>query len=402
MKAASISIDEARRVALVAQGLSGPRLSDPSALLGRLGAVQLDTISVLARSHVLVAWARLGALAPSVVEASYWSKEVPLAFEYWSHAACVLPLSRWPEFGARRRAARARGHRWHRLQDATTSLEYVRRRLSNEGPLTASDLGGAKRSGVWWDWSEQKIAVEWLLDVGEVVCVERRGWRRVYALAEQVIPAALLSAELRDEECHRAMVAESARALGVANLRDLARHQKMRLDEVRPHLVDLGLIAVRVQGEQEPWYAPQDALECLGRKTATRTTLLSPFDSLIWERPRVKSLFGLDHRLEAYVPRERRVAGYFAMPVLSGTELVATVDPAREGATFVALHVVVSRASAIDRIATAIARGARWVGATNARVDKVTPEELRPRMAAALAAKLREARVAHGEVPASP
>lgn len=387
----TISIEEARRIALFAQGLSGKRLAGPDVLLDQLGAVQLDTISVLARSHVLVAWARLGPVPTASIEACYWSSDAPTAFEYWSHAACVLPLRRWPEFEARRRAARARGRRWHRLERPTRSLNLVRRQLATEGPLTATELGGANQGGPWWDWSEQKIAVEWLLDIGEVVCVERRGWRRVYDLTERAIPETLRSIELSDAECHRAMVAESARALGVASVGDLARHQKMSLRQVRSHLADLGLTPLRVGSEREPWYASASALQCLNEASSTRTTMLSPFDSLLWERPRVKSLFGLDHRLEAYVPKERRIAGYFAMPVLSGTNLVATVDPAREGATFVARHVVVLERTAIDKIATAVARAARWVGASDSRVERVTPLELQVSLRAAIASKFREA-----------
>ena len=190
MSTASLSRDEARRAALRAQGLLGAdgRRGGPAAMLRRLGAVQLDTISVLARSHELVAYARLGAVARSKVEKAYWGGG---AFEYWSHAACVLPAEEWPMFGFRRRYFRDRGWRWHEVpQDACPRVLDA---LRANGPMTVTELGGARRGGEWWDWSDVKIAVEWLLDVGEVVCTERRAWKRVYDLPERALAAEVLA-----------------------------------------------------------------------------------------------------------------------------------------------------------------------------------------------------------------
>src|ERR1700689_2825274 len=212
----TLSADEARRVALSAQGLSGPRpRGGPAAMLRRLGGVQLDTISVLARSHELVAYARHGAIARSSIEAAYWGPKSS-TFEYWSHAACVLPLEEWPSYEFRRRAFRARGRRWHRLEDAAASCAGVLKRLRTEGPLTARELGGAKKGGTWWDWSETKIAAEWLLDTGELVCRERRGFQRVYDLADRAVPAELRKAEWSDEEGAVRLVGAPGRSPGVA------------------------------------------------------------------------------------------------------------------------------------------------------------------------------------------
>ena len=188
----SLSAREARRVALHAQGLLGARIAGgPAAMLRRLRAVQIDTISVLARSHELVAYARLGPIDRRAIEAAYWAGPPFNAFEYWAHAACVLPIEDWPYYEFRRQAARERGRRWHHLEDAERSLERVLDRLRTDGPLTANGLGGAKKGGPWWDWSETKIAVEWLLDIGDVVCAQRRGFQRVYDLAERAVPAEL-------------------------------------------------------------------------------------------------------------------------------------------------------------------------------------------------------------------
>src|SRR6516164_10216041 len=142
----SLSIDEARRVALLAQGLRGARAKGGvSSMLRRVGAVQLDTISVLARSHELVAYARLGAVGREAVERAYWPASKPTAFEYWAHAACILPIADWPYYAWRRRAIAARGQRWHKVSEDV--CELVLSRLRDEGPLTATQLGGAKGGG---------------------------------------------------------------------------------------------------------------------------------------------------------------------------------------------------------------------------------------------------------------
>ena len=387
MPVPSLSLLEARRIGIAAQGLSSVATRDTAALLDQVGAVQLDTISVLARSHLLVAWSRLGAIPRAQIEAAYWRRDLPTTFEYWAHAACIIPIRRWPEFAFRRRAALARGRRWHRLEEPEKSLRAVRTQLASEGPLTSTELGGTNKGGPWWDWTEAKIAVEFLLDTGEVVCVERRGWRRVYDLASRAIPADLLSIDLDDRQCRQLLVAEAARALGVATLGDLARHQKMTLAEIRPALADSELVEVKVEGSPEPWYAMPSALESLGQDRRTRATLLSPFDSLLWERPRVQHLFGVEHRLEAYVPKAKRVHGYYAMPVLSGTDLVATVDPARDSDGLVVRHISLRNKAAITPSSVALRRASSWIGAKEIRIERVSPPEFAPALIAALGAR---------------
>jgi uncharacterized protein YcaQ len=351
-------------------------------MLRRLGSVQLDTISVLARSHELIPYARLGAVGRESVEAAYWSGN--RAFEYWSHAACVLPVEEWPLFAFRRRAFERRGHRWHHMEDAERSCTEIVAKLRAEGPLTTKELGGAKKGGEWWDWSESKIAVEWLLDTGVVVCAERRGWRRVYALAEQAVPAALREAEPDDEACLRQLVLQSGRALGVATEKDLADYHRLKVDQVTAALPGSGLVPVSVAGWRQggasgqparAWADP-DALatEPRGRH---RTTLLSPFDSLIWDRARTERIFGFTHRLEAYTPKHKRVHGYFTMPLLAGGRLVGRVDPAREGTTLVARQVSVSTPKAVPALAEALREAAQWVGCSSVRVEQLHDETLR-------------------------
>jgi uncharacterized protein len=376
-----LSAAEARRAALRAQGVLGApdRRAGVLGLLERLSAVQLDTISVLARSHELVPYARLGPVGRDAVEGAYWSGSN--VFEYWAHAACLLPVDQWPLFAFRRRRFRARGRRWHRVPEEVCAT--VLGRLREQGPLTSTDLGGAKRGGAWWDWSDVKVAVEWLLDVGQVICARRQGWRRVYDLPERVLPPAVSEASaLSDRACTTALVGLAGRALGVATAGDLADFHRLTRAEVAAAVPDTDLIEVRVAGWREPAWADAQALERLSARGRHRTTLLSPFDSLVWDRRRTQRMFGFEHRLEAYVPAPKRVHGYFAMPLLTGGRLAGRVDPGREGRTLVAKRVTLE-GPAVEAMAGALREAAAWVGCDNVAVLKVEP--------AGLAAPLRVA-----------
>lgn len=377
----TLSADQARRIALRAQGLLGApdRRGGVRGVLRHLGAVQLDTISVLARSHELVPYARLGAVGRAGVEAAYWGGGT--SFEYWSHAACVLPVEEWPLFAFRRRAFLARGHRWHRMEDAERSCAEVLARLTADGPLTSTELGGARKGGEWWDWSETKIAVEWLLDTGRVVCTERRSWKRVYDLAERAVPGELLDSDPDDASCVRQLVRQSGAALGVATVKDLSDYHRLKVDQVAAALPDSGLLPVLVEGwgrggtAATAWADPA-ALDSEPRGRH-RTTLLSPFDSLVWDRARTERIFGLSHRLEAYTPKEKRQYGYFAMPLLAGGRLVGRVDPAREGRTLIARQVTLDSAKALPALAGALREAAEWVGCDAVRVERLDDEALR-------------------------
>lgn len=387
-----------RRITLRAQGLLGAegRRGGVGGMLRRLGAVQLDTISVLARSHELVAYARLGPLPRQAIERAYWHPRKPATFEYWAHAACILPLQQWPSFAIRRRAFRARGLRWHEVPERACA--EVLARLRAEGPLTATQLGGAKSGGEWWDWSDVKIAVEWLLDIGDVVCVRRAGWRRVYDLPERVVPAEYLDTDLSDEECLARLAAVAAGALGVVTrtdlvdfhrLQSLARTGKDQADLIGKAAAAAGLIPVTLEagrkGPPVPGWADPAALEQMPRGRH-RTTLLSPFDSLVWDRKRTQRMFGFSHSLEAYVPARKRVHGYFAMPLLAGGHLVGRVDPARSGRTLIARRVSLERASAAEPMAQALREAASWVGCDEVSLGVVEPAGYASRLRSALAA----------------
>lgn len=394
----TLSPDDVRRITLRAQGLIGSdqRRGGAPAMLRRLGAVQLDTISVLARSHELVAYARLGPIGRDAVERAYWHPRRPAAFEYWSHAACVLPIEDWPYYAFRRRSLRARGRRWHQSHEAVCAK--VLARLRAEGPLTASQLGGAKNGGPWWDWSDTKIAVEWLLDVGEVVCVRREGWRRVYDLPERALPAGSLDHEPGDAECLAHLARVAARALGVVTRADLIDYHRLRelaspgdrhADRAEESAAAAGLAPVAISNGAKravPGWADPEALAWAdaGGRGRCRTTLLSPFDSLVWDRRRTRAMFGFDHSLEAYTPKAKRVHGYYAMPLLAGGRLAGRVDPVRRDGVLVARQLSLSNAAAVPAMARALRDAAQWVGCADVRVEDVSPPRLAGRMRAEL------------------
>jgi len=399
-----LSPDEVRRLTLHAQGFLGAagRRGGVAGMLRRVSAVQLDTISVLARSHELVAYARLGPVGRAAVEQAYWPAGTPTTFEYWAHAACILPVADWPYYAWRRRAIAARGQRWHKV--SADACELVLARLRDEGPLTATQLGGAKAGGPWWDWSEVKIAAEWLLDTGRAVCVRRTGWRRIYDLPERVLPGPLLGREPGDAECLAHLVGTVARALGVATHADFMEYQ--RLNGYGLQLRDgpvldaaaaaAGLTPVTVHGKPGraggekllPGWADPDALAWLaaGGRGTHRTTLLSPFDSLIWDRKRTLRMFGYRHLFEPYVPRQKRERGYFTMPLLAGGRIVGWVDPARDGRTLVGRNLYLEKPQAVAPMARALAEAAQWVGCTAVTAERVQPAALAQPLAQALAA----------------
>jgi uncharacterized protein len=394
--------DDVRQLTLQAQGLVGAeaRVGGVSRMLRRLGAVQLDTISVLARSHELVAYARLGAMSRAVIERAYWHPRKATAFEYWSHAACVLPIEEWPYYAFRRRGFLARGMRWH--QSNQSVCEQVLAKLRAEGPLNATQLGGAKNGGAWWDWSDTKIAVEWLLDTGQVICARRTGWRRVYDLPERVLPPALLNADPSDAECLTHLTGVAAGALGVVTRSDLTDYLRLPNFASGRNAAGLsaddaaaaaGLIPVAIDGRtgrpQLAWADPAAVAELSdgGRPARTgrhRVTLLSPFDSLIWDRKRTKRMFGFDHSLEAYVPKAKRVHGYYTMPLLAGGKLAGRVDPAREGKTLIARHLSIDSARAVAQMARALVEAAKWVGCDNIKLERIEPPDLAPRLRTAV------------------
>jgi len=396
-----LSAADARAIALRAQGLDGAAaLATPLEVLRHLGAVQLDTISVLARSHELVPYARLGACSRPEIESAYWSTPAR-AFEYWAHANCVLPIESWPYFAFRRRASH---RRWPDTSAAIFS--EVRARL-RESPLTVSDAGGARdgASG-WWNWSAAKQALEVLYRTGEAVVTSRAGWKRIYDTPERAISRKLLRSEPDDRACYRRLVGQAARALGVATERDIATYFMLTTPHagvapnarslLREAIADAGLVTAAVEGWDEPCLVDPALLDAKA-VPGSRAVLLSPFDSLIWASPtdagslthgreRARRLFGFFYAFEAYKRPHERLHGYFTMPLLARGRLLGRVDPARAGRTLVARYAALEERSdeSTTDMAAALRAAAAWVGCDDVAVERTHPRGLKRELLAAL------------------
>ncbi|MFE3856074.1 winged helix-turn-helix domain-containing protein [Streptomyces griseorubiginosus] len=316
-----LSLPEARTIAVSAQGLHLPA-PEPDALstLRALGCIQLDTISVVRRSHELVQLAR--GVEPSAAARLTGPSGTPVLFEYWAHAASLIPIELWPLFRFRRHGYQTRG--WSGPPVDAAACDHVRAVLAERGAVTISDVGGAQGSG-WERSSMNKWALEWLLAIGDVACVHRRGWQRVYQLTETVIPQELRDQTLSSAECVRALAAVALRALGVATAGDVADYFRLPVKQVALIMTELDEAErAQVEGWPEPAWVCRPQLHTTA-VIKDLTTPLSPFDSLIWHRPRMQRLFGVEYLLEAYKPARTRQCGYFGMPVLAGTEITGRI-----------------------------------------------------------------------------
>jgi uncharacterized protein YcaQ len=414
-----LSLTQAKSIAIHAQGLASTPTKTTAkqlhAVLPALGAIQLDTISTLARSHELVHYARSAHVTRAQVETALWANP-PHTFEYWSHAACVLPIDMFPFFATRRRGFVAKKSTWDNMP-STKTLRDVKKRLS-ETSATATELGGAKKGSDWWDWSDTKEALEWLLAIGEVVCTQRTGWRRIYSLTQNSIPTHLLDSTSfvttqgvtgpSDDDCIKALLLDSIRTLGVGTVSDLVDvHRLTGWHSTRAHVrkvlkecIEAGdIVEVTVDGWSDPTYADHQVLALLKKNKipqSSTTTLLSPFDSLVWHRERVSRMFNMDYRLEAYTPAAKRVYGYFAMPVLHDSNLVARVDPGRikdgrntileaKTVTFETQSRNAVPQECIDGTAMALKRAASWVNAHDVQLGDVKPASAKATLTKALA-----------------
>lgn len=346
---AELSLTQARRIALRAQLLDRPAPGPGPATAGRvrsvlraLGAVQLDAVNVLVRSHYLTLYSRLGPYDPALLDDVVYRRRH--GFEYWGHAASLLPVELYPalRWRMRRQAEQAS---WQRFRERVERerpgyLSALTDEVGARGPLAYTDLADRARRDrdsvdhryaestlLWYRWSDGKSALEGLFDAGELAAAGRRGFERLYDLPARVLPSSVLSAPAPSpEDGQRELVRRAMAALGVATARDVADYFRTPAVETRARVRELAaageLSPVRVQGWAEPaWLAPVP----IPRSVEARA-LLSPFDSLLWERGRVQRLFGFTHSFELYVPPAKRRFGYFVLPFLLGDTLVARVD----------------------------------------------------------------------------
>jgi uncharacterized protein len=330
-------VETARELLLAAQGLgSVPERAtkdDVRGIIRRMGVLQIDSISVVARSPYLVLWSRLGSYEPR------WLDELlaeGALFEYWSHAACFIPIE---DYGLYRRLMIEGGEKtrsW--MQAHHEEIEHVMERVSENGPVRAAEFARTDgKAGGWWEWKPEKRALEHLFAAGELMISRRENFHRVYDLRERVLANALPDWEdalaPNEQEVRRALALKTVRALGVALARwvpDYFRTPKKGVSGLLEELADEGSL-LRARIEDEPAYLHPDnaglAEEIIsGGLRSSVTTLLSPFDPVVWDRARALELFGFEYKIEVYTPAARRRYGYYSLPILHSGSLVGRLD----------------------------------------------------------------------------
>jgi uncharacterized protein YcaQ len=300
-------------------------------LVDQLGALQLDSVNVFARAHYVPPFARLGPYPMSLLEQEAWGKR-PSLFEYWAHAACLIPVEMQPLFRWRMRWRRDGGGspRWRQFAvEKRAYIDQVLGEIERGGPVTGGHFAPeGKREAGWWNWSEGKTALEWLFNTGFITTKTRRGFERVYDLTERVIPRAILDAPTpTPADARRELVRIAVNAMGVATTADITSYFVMLQRDAATaaaELVEAGeLEPVAVDGWGRPAFLARGAK--LPRR-ASGASLLAPFDNLMWSRDRIERLFGIRYRIEIYVPAAKRVHGYYVYPFLLGEQIAARVD----------------------------------------------------------------------------
>ena len=396
----SMSVAQARRCALAAQGFGRPRPARAARidrghlrrLVDRLGVLQLDSVTAVVRSHYLPVFSRLGPYDRALLDGMAWHDAE--LFEYWGHEASLLPVRLWPLLRWRMAAHRASpGRRTTALLARRPGyLGQVLADIASRGPLPAAEVVGATATtGTWWSWSDAKVAVERLFAVGDLGAVRASGsFTRLYDLPERVLPATVLDApEVSEDDARRGLLRGAAHALGVATRAQLLDYYRMRGPQAGAQVDELvdshELLPVAVQGWRRPayrWHAARTP-----RRVEARA-LLSPFDSLVFERGRTEGLFGFRYRLELYTPAAKRVYGYYVLPFLLGEQLVARVDVRADRAASVlrvpgAFAEDAAPEHTPDELAAELTLLAGWLGLAGVVVGE------RGDLAAALAARLR-------------
>ncbi len=335
-RSVSFSAAQARRIALAAQGFgrSAPErigVGRVRALIGDLGALQVDSVNVLVRSQYLPTFSRLGAYDRTLLDRAVYGRPRRI-FEYWGHEASYLPIDAFPLFRWRMEQSRKGIGVWTSVarvgRERKDLIRRVRAAFEERGPLAASDFSDAKSLGSWWGWTDTRRAVEFLFWTGEITPAKRRtSFERLYDLTERIIPQDVLQARVGEEEAQRELVLRAARAFGIATEADLRDYFRLPVLGARRAVNDLvesqALIPVKVEGWKQQAYLYSQAR--VPRKVQG-AALLSPFDSLVWNRQRTHRLFDFHYRIEIYTPAHKRVHGYYVLPYLLDDRLVARVD----------------------------------------------------------------------------
>jgi uncharacterized protein YcaQ len=374
-----LSAAASRRIALAAQGFgAAPPPAVGTRQLGlvirRLNLLQLDSVNVFERSHYMPVFSRLGSYDKATLDALTLARRAP-HLEYWAHQAAIIPVGDWPLFDWRMRGFRDR-YSVERSSFVAANgplMQWLKDELRVKGPLLAREIehDANVRKGSWWGWSDAKEALEILFLRGEIVSAGRTRFERRYALPEQVLKPVILDARIEPQDARRELIRRAATALGVATRGDLADYYRMRTDETSAAILDLvdsgELIPVRVEGWKDQGYLWHSARR---PRAIDAAALLTPFDPVVWYRPRTERMFDFHYRIEIYTPEAQRTFGYYSLPILLGDRVVGRIDlkaDRKPGVLRVqsAWHEVGAPADTAERLAPLLRHAAAWQGLTD-------------------------------------
>jgi uncharacterized protein YcaQ len=388
----------ARELMVAATGLAArPQLPaqkpDVLAIIRQMGVLQIDTIHVVARSPYLVLWSRLGNYTPSWLDELLAEGDL---FEYWSHAACFLPIEDYPLYRSRMLAGQINGWKhWNAwLEEHRALVDQLLAQVRDHGPVRSSDFERTDgQKGGWWNWKAEKHALELLFATGELMIARRHNFQRIYDLRERVLPNWDDTQAPDPDTVRQRLVLKSVQAMGILPTRWVADYYRLRAADAQRTVRELAasgqLLPVTVAGWAEPAYI-HPANRALAERAAdgaiqpTLTTLLSPFDPLVWDRARASGLFGFDYLIECYTPAPKRRYGYFTLPILRRGQVIGRLDPKahRKEKIFEvkALHlepgIAIDEALAAD-LATALHDCATWHATPEVVLRWADPPELR-------------------------
>lgn len=376
-----LSAAAARRLALAAQGFD--RAHPPAvgsrqltAAVDRLQVLQLDSVSVFARSHYLPLFARLGAYDRAALDGLLFARGGRYT-EYWAHEAAIIRREDWPLWHWKRDELRERFTRkvpW--VGENAALMAWLRAELAEKGPLTVAEVehDATARRGPWWGWSDVKNGLEYLFAFGDVVSGGRRGFSRVYALPEHVGLAELHEVAVPKADAVRELVLRGVRALGVGTVGDIADYHRLKIAPTQAALRELVEAGAIEQVAVEGWERggrPLPAFRVPGTRIPRRieaTALLSPFDPVVWNRDRALRMFGFHYRIEIYTPAPKRLYGYYSLPVLVDDALPGRIDLKSDRAAGVLrvqsawVEEGAHAGAMAERVAPALRAAAAWQG----------------------------------------
>jgi uncharacterized protein YcaQ len=387
-----ISMTTARKLAIRCQGL-GPSWKLPKGKEGiaqvieRIGYVQIDTISVVQRAHHHTLWSRRPDYDPQMLhELQAQDRRV---FEWWAHAASYIPMSDYRYYLPRMRAfaARPRDHEW--IKQNKQIFDNVVERIRAEGPLGSSDFPNPEGGrGTWWDWKPAKKALEILFSSGELMVSERRKFQRIYDLAERILPPDLDTTEPSDDEMARFLIRRSLNGRGFASIGSMrwGRREANKAPEAIDDMKNSGeVVELEIRGlGDETYYALTKNVEEASKRSRKKLHILSPFDNLVIDRGRLRSLFDFEYKLECYLPAAKRKYGYFCLAVLWGNEFVGRLDPKadRKKKTFIVRNMIFEPEFSdyegmMPILAKKLWKFARFNECENIVVEKANPEGIK-------------------------